>query len=66
MFSLREDGTREDAPLHEELLRDASGAAAADMEAMAQAVESGVPLENAAAVYAGGAARMLLRKAGLI
>lgn len=62
-----ENGQRRDARLHDFILADTDGAVSADLEAVAQAVEDGgLTLVEAATLYAGGAARMELRRAGLL
>lgn len=65
-FTQTPGGPKEDALLHADILRDTEGEARADMEAVAAAVADGMPIAQAAGMYAGGGARVALRRAGLL
>lgn len=65
-FVLDENGNKQDAELHANMLRDSEGAGFADLYAVRRAVAAGVPFQEAVATYASGAARMLLRREGLL
>ena len=65
MFHM-EHGIRQDASLHAPILSSMDGNTAADLVAVREAVAEGVPVAEAADLYAGAGARMLLRLQGLL
>jgi hypothetical protein len=61
-----EHGIRQDASLHAPILSGMEGSTAADLVAVREAVAEGVPMAEAADLYAGAGARMILRRQGLL
>lgn len=65
MFHM-EQGTRKDESLHAPMLSSMDGNTAADLVAVREAVREGITVAEAADLYAGAGARMLLRRQGLL
>ena len=61
-----EQGTRKDESLHAPMLSSMDGNTAADLGAVREAVREGITVAEAAGLYAGVGARMVLRRQGLI